>query len=70
MAQSGVDVAGTTTIDLDGGNPPAAGTYIVCNVPASYAMTVRATYKTTVLRSHDVAVGVGSTTATVIRPGY
>jgi hypothetical protein len=70
IKQGGSDVSGTSVLDLGQLSAMAAGTYLVCNVPADAATTVGATYSGKMLRSHDVKVVAGSSTATIVRPGY
>ena len=70
IKQGGNVVAGTTVIDLGAQNAQAAGTYIVCNVPANPVTNVGATYNGMNLLAHDVKIAVGTTTLTAIRPGY
>jgi len=73
VKQNGATVTGTKVVDLGGISSAYAGTYLVCNVPANAGSTtteVGATYKTMTLRSHNVTIVAGTTTATGIRPGY
>lgn len=59
-----------TPIDLGAVSQMAAGTFLICNVPANATTTVGATYKTMTLLAHDVNVAVNTITASQIRPGY
>ncbi len=74
VKQNGAAVAGTSVVDLGSLDARAAGTFLVCNVPANGGSTtteVGATYKTTMqLRAHNVKVVAGATTATILRPGF
>lgn len=70
VKQNNAEVQGITVVDLGGLSQMAAGTYVVCNVPEDATTTVGATYKTMALRAHDVKVVKGTTTATILRPGY
>lgn len=70
IKQGGVEVTGATVIDLGQLSQQAAGTYLVCNVPENAMTTVGATYNSMALRAHDVKVVKGSTSITVLRPGY
>jgi hypothetical protein len=72
IKQGGTAVTGTTTIDLGSipGVPAnAKGTYLVCNVPASSATNVGASYKSMAFLAHDVVTATGEITATQVRPG-
>jgi hypothetical protein len=73
VKQGGTEVTGTTVIDLGQLSQQAAGTYLVCNVPENAGTTVTtvgATVGTNTLRAHDVKVVKGTTTITIVRPGY
>lgn len=70
VKQGGVPVAGATVVDLGAQLPQAAGTYIVCNVPANNTTSVGGTYKGTALLAHNVRVVAGTSTSTLVRPGY
>jgi hypothetical protein len=63
----------------DVGDPPinggqlsqmAAGFYLICNVPPAAATTVSAKYMNMDLRAHDVMTTAGTTTETIVRPGF
>ncbi len=72
IKNNGTAVTGTTTIDLGSfpGVPAMAkGTFLVCNVPASTALNVGATYKGMAFMAHDVTTAAGTITATQVRPG-
>jgi hypothetical protein len=47
----------------------AAGFFLICNVPPG-TTTVTAKYGTMDLRAHDVLVTAGTTTETIVRPGF
>lgn len=68
VQQNGSNV-GDTPIDAGALSGMAGGFYLICNVPPG-ATTVTAKYNTMDLRSHDVDVTAGTTTETIIRPGY
>lgn len=70
VKQGGTEVTGTSVVDLGALNPAAAGTFMVCNVPASAATEVNATYKTTTFRAHTLGVVAGATSNTIVLPGY
>ena len=70
IKQNNTEVTGTTVLDLGTLEPMAAGTYLVCNVPENATTSVGATYKGMALRAHDVKVVKGTTTTTLLRPGY
>jgi len=70
VKQGGTDVAGTTTIDLSPAGQMAAGLFLVGNVPVGAATSVGATYGGHTLLAHDVGVTAGTTTQTIVRPGY
>jgi hypothetical protein len=74
VKQNGAAVSGTSLIDLGTLDARAAGTFLICNVPANAGTTtteVGGTYKTTMqLRAHNVKVVAGATTGTILRPGY
>jgi hypothetical protein len=70
VKQGGTEVTGTTVIDLGQLSQQAAGMYLICNVPENAMTTVGASYSGKMLRSHDVSVVKGSTTLTIVRPGY
>ena len=69
VKQGGIDVAGTTLIDLSALAAQAAGTVVVLNVPAG-ATEIGATYMGHTLRAHTVLSVAGQTTATQIKPGF
>lgn len=47
-----------------------AGTYFVLNVPPGASTTVNAIYNGMTFRAHVVPIAAGTTTATIIRPGF
>jgi hypothetical protein len=69
IKNNGSDVTGTTTINLGQFTAMAKGTYLVCNVPASTALSVGATYKGMTFLAHDVTSVANEITATQVRPG-
>ncbi|MGE5185578.1 MAG: hypothetical protein ACM31C_26135 [Acidobacteriota bacterium] len=74
IKQGGTDItASLTVINLGQFSSMAAGTYLLCKVPANATTSVGATYTqtmTTTFLAHDVAVVADEITATQIRPGY
>jgi hypothetical protein len=74
VKQGGAEVTGTSMIDLGSIVAQAAGTFIVCNVPENATTTVGATYTigglSRTFRAHDVKVVKGTTTSTLVRPGW
>lgn len=68
--QQGGSNVGDPPIDAGTLSPMAAGFYLVCNVPAAAATTVGAKYMNMDLRAHDVLTTAGTTTETIVRPGY
>lgn len=74
VTSGGTPVAGTSVVDVGSvAGAQAAGSFLVCNVPAAAAVTVGATYmgaSTITMRAHDVRVIAGTTTTTLLRPGY
>ena len=70
IKQGGTEVTGTSLVNLGQLDASAAGTFMVCNVPANVATEVNATYKTTTFRAHTLGVVAGTTTNTIVRPGY
>lgn len=70
IKQGGNEVAGTSVLDLSGFDQQLGGTFLVCNVPEGDVTTVGASYNSMDLRAHDVKIVKGTTTATIIRPGY
>ncbi len=70
VKQGGTEVTGTTVVDLGQAQQQAAGTYIICNVPEGAVTEVGATYNNMDLRAHNVQVVKGTTTSTILRPGY
>jgi hypothetical protein len=74
VKQGGTEVTGTSMVNLGMYAPQAAGTFLVCNVPENLATTVGATYvsggMTRTFRAHVVKVVKGTTTATLVRPGW
>ena len=69
VMQNGTAVS-STPIDLGAVSPMAAGTFLVCNIPANATTNVGVKYKTMTLLAHDVNVAANTITATQIRPGY
>lgn len=70
VKQGGTAVTGTNVIDLGSFQAEAAGTFLVCGVPANAATEVSATYMSTQLLPHEVKTVAGETTATLLVPGY
>lgn len=67
---NGTAVPAGDLIDLGEFQAEAAGTFLVCGVAANAATTVGATYKTTNFITHSVKTVAGTTTATLLIPGY
>lgn len=70
IKQGGNAVTGLTTIDAGTLNAMAAGTFLVCGVPANASTEVSATYMGHQLLAHNVKTVAGDTTATLLVPGY
>jgi hypothetical protein len=70
VKQSGTAVAGTTTLDAGTLNQAAAGTFLVCGVPAAAATEVSATYMGHTFVAHSMKTVAGTTSATILVPGY
>jgi hypothetical protein len=70
LKQGGSPVTGTTTIDAGTLFAAAAGSFIVCGVPANAATEVSATYLGHQLLAHNVKTVAGDTSATILVPGY
>jgi hypothetical protein len=70
VKQNGTTVTGLAVKDLGLLQPEAAGTFLVCGVPANAATEISAVYKTTNFLAHSVKTVTGTTTATILRPGY
>ncbi len=70
IKQGGSEVTGTSVLDLGAFDQQIGGTFLVCNVPEGDVTTVGASYSSMDLRAHDVKIVKGTTTATIIRPGY
>jgi len=71
VKQGGTPVAGATVKDLGAMvDPQAAGTFLVCGIPANAATEVSATYMGTNFLAHNVKTVAGETTATILVPGY
>jgi len=70
IKQGGNAVSGTTVIDAATFNQMAAGTFLVCGVPAKASTEVSATYMGHQLLAHNVKTVAGDTTATILVPGY
>ena len=56
--------------DLGSVFPQAAGTFLVCNVPANDVTNLGATYNGMQLRAIDVRIVGNTTSVAVLRPGY
>ncbi len=73
IKQNGTDITSSlTVVNLGQFTAQAAGTYLICKVPANATTNVGATYTltmTTTFLAHDVATVVGDITATQVRPG-
>jgi hypothetical protein len=70
VQQGGNEVQGTTVMDLGAVNGAAAGLFLICNVPPNDTTTIGAAWNGMPLRSHAVKVVAGTTSQTVLRPGY
>lgn len=70
LKQGGTAVTGTNVIDASQFNAMAAGTFLVCGVPANAATEVSATYLTHSFVAHEVKTVAGETTSTLLVPGY
>lgn len=70
VKQGGTAVTGTNVIDLGSFMSAAAGTFLVCGVPANATTEVSATYMSTQFVPHDVKAVAGTTTATLLVPGF
>jgi hypothetical protein len=70
VKQGGTEVQGTTVMDLGAVNGAAAGLFLICNVPPNNTTTIGATWTSMPLRSQVVKVVAGTTSQTVLRPGY
>lgn len=70
VKQGGSAVTGTNVIDLGSFQAEAAGTFLVCGVPANAATEVSATYMSTQLLPHEVKTVATETTATLLVPGF
>jgi hypothetical protein len=70
IKQGGNAVNGTTVIDAGTLNAMAAGTFLVCGVPANPTTEVSATYMGHQLLAHNVKTVAGDITATILVPGY
>jgi hypothetical protein len=70
IKQGGTAVSGTNVIDAGTLNAMAAGTFLVCGVPANPTTEVSATYLGHQLLAHNVKTVAGDTTATILVPGY
>jgi hypothetical protein len=68
--QQGGSNVGDAPVSAGQLSPMAAGFFLVCNVPPGAATTVSAKYGSMDLRAHDVQVTAGTTTETIVRPGY
>jgi hypothetical protein len=68
VQQNGSNV-GDAPLDASALNPMAAGFFLICNVPPG-TTTVNATYSGMTLRAHDVTSSAGTTTETIVRPGF
>jgi hypothetical protein len=70
IKQGGNVVTGTNIVDLSSQSPEAAGSWLICNVPANAVTSIGATYKGMNMLAHDVKVVAGTSTETSVRPGY
>lgn len=70
IKQGGTPVTGTTIVDVGAQLPQAAGTYLICNVLANNSTSVGATYKGMALRANTIRVVAGTSSSTLVRPGY
>jgi Flp pilus assembly protein TadG len=70
VKQGGTAVAGTTVLDASQFDSMAAGTFLVCGVPANPTTEVSAMYMGHQLLAHNVKTVAGDTTATILVPGY
>jgi hypothetical protein len=70
LKQGGTAVAGTTTIDLGTISAMAAGSFLICGVPDNAATEVSATYLTHTFVAHSVKTVAGTTSETLLVPGY
>lgn len=70
LKQGGTAVAGTNVIDASQFDAMAAGTFLVCGVPADPTTEVSATYLTHSFVAHNVKTVAGETTSTLLVPGY
>lgn len=70
VKQGGNEVQGTTVIDLGAVNGQAAGLFLICNVPPNNTTTIGASWSGMQLRAHDVKIVAGTTTQTLLRPGF
>lgn len=70
IKQGGSVVTGTTVIDAGTLNMAAAGSFIVCGVPANATTEVSATYLGHQLLAHNIKTVAGDTSATILVPGY
>jgi hypothetical protein len=68
-AQQGGSNVGDPPLDAGAVSSMAAGFFLICNVPPG-TTTVTAKYGTMDLRAHDVLVTAGTTTETIVRPGF
>jgi hypothetical protein len=67
--QQGSNTVGDAPISASALSSMAAGFYLICDVPPGNT-TVSAKYNNMDLLGHDVNVTAGTTTETIIRPGY
>lgn len=70
IKQNGAAVTTADVVDLGDLRAEAAGTYLICNVPENATTEVSATYNGMAFKAHNVKVVKGTTTATIVRPGY
>lgn len=70
VKQGGTTVPNLTVVALGDNVPEAAGTFLICGVPANAATEVSAKYMSTNFIAHTVKTVAGTTTATIVIPGY
>lgn len=70
VKQNGTAVQNLEVVPLGDFAPQAAGTFLICGVPANPATEVSATYMATNFLAHSVKTVADTTTATLLIPGY
>jgi hypothetical protein len=70
IKQNGAAVTTATPIDASTFNAMAAGTFLVCGVPANATTEVSASYMSHTFVAHDVKTVANETTMTLLVPGY